>query len=401
MVGVSSECDSSGGEGFAVDHDSFGRILAKTDCSRPIVLRLRRILKGSTGTDIEASVRLDFFALHQTTSTAPSSLRPLPFKIMDSTFTHPSSFRNLFEDESCRLDELLAQRGLFHDHQPNPCPTADFEYDIALSRELVAAEQRSRALHWNIYTRLAMETLNLKQLIATRIKSLSDAWVAQRLSFSSSGAAMNLADGPDPALRSSSPSEASPLHTRASYLLNQLIARELPAAAADASRKLPISSHIAFYERPSIAMKAVRVAALGGGGLANNGAPTIAANGASPSPHTQGGRKRKGSSNTAGSSGSGGSGKAVLGSSKGLPRPILPANNRSRTPSMETIADHAPPSLCTPEEHVAALALPSPTALPATSISDSLLLTLPTMPTFKTTHDASPDQQHPEEGEAL
>lgn len=419
---VGRECDSSGSEGFAVDHDSFGRILAKTDCSRPIVLRLRRILRGSTGTDIEASVRLDFFALHQGTTptamaaAAPSSLRPLPFKIMDSTFTHPSSFRNLFENESCRLDELLSQRNLFYDHhhqqhqeseQQLPCPTTDFEYDAALSRELVAAEQRSRALRWNIYTRLAMETLNLKQLIAARIKSLSGAWVAQRSGGSSSGAATTFADGPDPALKPPS-SEKSTLQSRASYLLNQLIARELPAAAADASRKLPISSHIAFYERPSITMKAVRAAGLGGSLSTSNGGGAVlstASNSAVPSSHHPlggGGRKRKGSSNSAGSSsgasgcgGSGGGGKTILGSSKGLPRPILPANNRSRTPSMETITDHVP--LSTSDEHVAVAALLSPAPLPtAASISDSLLLTLPPRPLKATDEASSPDHHHDE-----
>lgn len=284
--------------GYCVDHGALMMAVLQTDCPRPIVMQIRRILL--TDGDIEASIRLDFFASFgaaQTAEMVPSTvqLKAIPHRLMDSAYPSATMLKSLVESDVVAMEEVAS----FTDYDGGKGRT-DLEYDGTLSRILSDAEQRTSMLLLNVQTRLASETLHLKQLIQARFRQIELLWRHQKT------------------LASSQPNEASTGEacdgTQFANLATQLVSKELASASADTLRKLPVSSHLAFYDRPSISMKATR---------------SSLPSGLHPSPGLLLGRKRKTTAKLAGTA------------TKGPPRPILPAQlpgeQRSRTPSMESL----------------------------------------------------------------
>lgn len=317
--------------GYCVDHGALMTAVLQTDCPRPIVMQLRRIL--ATEGDVEASIRLDFFAAvgaEPASESPPSSvrLRAIPHRLMDSAYPSVTLLKSLLESDLVAMEEATSVR----DHCGGRDGRMELEYHRMLSRILGDAERRSTILLWNVQTRLASETLHLKQLIYARMSQIELLWrhhksLQSSLSPSSSAEASETSEGAGRLLE----------------LLTQLVSKELPSAAADTLRKLPVSSHLAFYDRPTISMKSTR-----------STLPTAL----HPTPALTLGRKRKPVV------------KMVGTTAKGPPRPILPAQQlpgepRSRTPSTESLTSlvHSTLSLMatkTSEEHPSLAPSPSP-----------------------------------------
>jgi hypothetical protein len=292
-------CECEGGDSYGVDHDAMeGWIRREIGDRRPLlVLIIRRILVSHM--DVEAGVRCDLYLQKDT-----FSLLPLQMRIVDTAYMSAKSLQNIIEGHLVDYNEVKNHRNNLTSRNVN----VELEYDVALSELLRDAQQRTRNLLWNAKCRLAADRTHLKGLIKNRMAGLERLWLGQRATVAAATTATTttVADHSSMVVES----EQSNTPQRVAVLLNQLVVKELPHANVDSLRRLPMTSHVAFYDRPSIAMKMPRGAS-GSNGLT----------------------KKRRSSN----------GMNAAASSKGPPRPILPATNGlSRTPSIESLPSPPP-----------------------------------------------------------
>lgn len=263
---------------------------------------MRRILKGTTKHNIETGIRLDFYAfVSKNERLETATLSPVAFRIMDTAYASPCAIRALLQGERMEFDELSSSKG-----RPDTCC---IETDQRLTRLLRTLQTRIQRHLSNAKTRLFTDLAHLKSLIRKRMTSLQSQWATQRASFGISSTEDH--------------------NIRSAYLINQLIGRELPFAISDSLKRSPVSSHLAFYESPSIIMKYKRTSGDASATLASLNSLHPVLNKSPPGRKASQSKKRRGSSAK-------GPTQAVI---KGPPRPILPANGilRSRTPSNESM----------------------------------------------------------------
>lgn len=259
-------------------------------------MRIRRILQGSAREDTDASVRSDFYQMCGG-GALPHTLLALPHRVLDSAYMSPGSLRALLDAGQTEYAEAVAQRR----HTEAWRGSTDVPYDAVLTRLLGSTKTRDARIVWSERHRLAASKMHLKTLIRDRMAELEQVWARKHPEQP------EVSDAGSTAAAAADLAELHSTSQRVAALVAQLVTKELPMALADVAKRVPASSHLAFYERPTIAMKSARAGSANGG--AANGSTRKRAK-----PHA-----------------------AKSAPSKGPPRPILPAGG-ARNPSSESIS---------------------------------------------------------------
>jgi hypothetical protein len=199
-------------------------MLIRGECQRPLILRLQRILTGSTQDNTEAGIKFHFYVQHR----SGLEMMAVPHKVIDSALVCPPSVESFLHNQVVSFNELASQRKY--------TPNADLEYDTELSKLLRRSEEIGQRVIWNAKSRLCTEKLHLRALIKQRLTEVEKLW----------------ADRPQ---ESNSDLESTDCDAqRVASLIHQMVTKELPYAQADSSKKV----HATNYERPTIAMKIAR-----------------------------------------------------------------------------------------------------------------------------------------------